>query len=163
MLFRRYRKKTTPDKTVTGFKKLDISGVSLSTSDINLTQTFKCTAEEFFRVLTIPEMVQAFTHGPCKLEPKAGGSFEMFGGNVSGKFVQLVPNKLVEQTWRFKQWPDGHFSTVVFKIEEQEDSTLVKVKQSGIPINDLERTKDGWNHYYWESIKKTFGFGAMLL
>lgn len=35
-------------------------------------------------------MVQAFTHGPVKLEAKKDGKFELFGGNVCGVFVELV-------------------------------------------------------------------------
>jgi activator of HSP90 ATPase len=35
-------------------------------------------------------MVQAFTHGPVKLEAHKDGKFELFGGNVCGIFVELV-------------------------------------------------------------------------
>lgn len=35
-------------------------------------------------------MVEAFTHGPVKLEAKKDGKFELFGGNVCGVFVELV-------------------------------------------------------------------------
>jgi hypothetical protein len=35
-------------------------------------------------------MVQAFTHGPVKLEAQKGGKFELFGGNICGVFVELV-------------------------------------------------------------------------
>jgi hypothetical protein len=35
-------------------------------------------------------MVQAFTHGPVKLEAKKDGGFELFGGNVCGVFLELV-------------------------------------------------------------------------
>jgi hypothetical protein len=35
-------------------------------------------------------MVEAFTHGPIKLEAKPGGIFEFFNGNISGEFIELV-------------------------------------------------------------------------
>jgi hypothetical protein len=35
-------------------------------------------------------MVQAFTHGPVKLEAQKDGIFELFGGNICGVFVELV-------------------------------------------------------------------------
>lgn len=35
-------------------------------------------------------MVQAFTHGPAKVEAQKGGKFELFGGNICGVFVELV-------------------------------------------------------------------------
>lgn len=39
---------------------------------------------------TILQMVMAFTKGPVKLEPKNGGKFELFGGNIHGEFLELV-------------------------------------------------------------------------
>jgi hypothetical protein len=35
-------------------------------------------------------MVQAFTHGPVKLDAIKDGEFELFGGNICGVFVELV-------------------------------------------------------------------------
>lgn len=64
--------------------------------------------------------------------------------------------------WRLSGWPDGHFSDVTIDIDQKEGTTEVTMTQSGIPANDVERTKVGWSHYYWEAIKKTFGFGATL-
>jgi len=143
-------------------KQLDIGGVKIETTELTLKQTFKCTAEEFYNALTIKEMVQAFTQGSCLLESQKGGRFELFGGNVSGEFLNLVPHKKLEMKWRFSGWPSGHYSTVKLSIVQHEDNTEVSLSQTGIPVNDLERTKSGWHYYYWESMKKTFGFGAML-
>lgn len=39
-------------------------------------------------------MVTAFTNGPVKLEPKKGGKFELFGGNIHGEFIELVRTDL---------------------------------------------------------------------
>lgn len=151
------------NSTTAAVKRLNISGVKISTGSINLTQSFKCTAEEFYRALTVIEMVQAFTQGPCKMALEKGGKFEMFGGNVHGEQVELIPNKRIVQKWRFKQWPDGHYSVVTLDIKEREDNTEVNLVQTGVPLSDMERTKEGWNRYYWESLKKTFGFGALLI
>ncbi|XP_071535028.1 activator of 90 kDa heat shock protein ATPase homolog 1 isoform X2 [Panulirus ornatus] len=74
-----------------------------------------------------------------------------------------VPNKQIVQKWRFKSWPKGHFSTVTIEIEQKEDCTELRLSQSGVPSNEVDRTKEGWQNYYWESIKRTFGFGATLM
>lgn len=34
-----------------------------------------------------------FTRGPAKMEAKEGGSFEMYGGKIQGKVLELVRNK----------------------------------------------------------------------
>lgn len=53
------------------------------------------------------------------MEAEKGGKFAFFGGNVSGEFKELVPGKKIVQYWRYKQWPDQHYSEVTFNIEEK--------------------------------------------
>lgn len=36
-----------------------------------------------------------------------------------GKFEELVPNEKIVQTWRYSQWPSGHFSNVVIEFIEK--------------------------------------------
>jgi hypothetical protein len=44
----------------------------------------------FELIFVCSQMVQAFTHGPVKLEARKDGEFELFGGNICGVFVELV-------------------------------------------------------------------------
>ncbi len=64
--------------------------------------------------------------------------------------------------WRSKAWPVEHYSTVTFDIEQTDDGTELTLTQTGVPEAEFERTRDGWNTYYWDAIKQTFGFGARL-
>ncbi|XP_063849469.1 activator of 90 kDa heat shock protein ATPase homolog 1-like isoform X1 [Scylla paramamosain] len=150
------------NSAVSDVEKLGL-GVKIKTSQLTLNQTFKCTADELYRALTQREMVAAFTRGDVKLEVEKGGKFEFFGGNISGEFEELVPNKRIVQKWRFKSWPCGHYSKVTLEIDQKEDCTQIKLTQTSVPASEVEKTKEGWNNYYWESIKRTFGFGAILL
>ncbi|RXG50997.1 Activator of 90 kDa heat shock protein ATPase-like protein 1 [Armadillidium vulgare] len=142
--------------------KSDSNPVKFNTSTISLSQNFKCTADELYKAITIKEMVCAFTRNDVKWNPEKGGKFELFGGNVSGEFVELVPNEKIVQKWRFKSWPSGHFSVVVLTLNQGDDSTRLDLQQTGVPVSDIERTKQGWQNYYWDAIKRTFGFGALL-
>lgn len=42
----------------------------------------------------------------------------LYGGNVLGKFEELVPEKKIQQSWRLKNWSSGHYSNVVIELEE---------------------------------------------
>ncbi|XP_069177660.1 activator of 90 kDa heat shock protein ATPase homolog 1 isoform X1 [Procambarus clarkii] len=148
--------------TTNNIEKMGL-GCKISTSKICTNHTFKCTADELYRALTQREMVVAFTRGDVKLEVEKGGKFEFFGGNISGEFESLEPNKQIVQKWRFKSWPSGHYSTVTMDIVQRNDCTELQLSQTGVPSNEVEKTKEGWRNYYWESIKRTFGFGAILL
>lgn len=94
-------------------------GLKIDTTTINQTHKFQCTAEEFYNALTRVEMVTAFTRGHVKLDPIKGGKFELFGGNISGTFEELVPNKTIIKRWRYKQWPEGHYSLVTINIDQK--------------------------------------------
>ena len=84
----------------------------------------------------------------------------LFSGNVSGTFVELVANKKLVKSWRLKHWPDGHHSEATILLEQTEKGTKMTLTQTGVPENDVERTKQGWKNFYWNPIKFTFGFGV---
>lgn len=101
-------------------------GCKLDTKTIELSESFQCRAQEFYDAMTRIEMVTAFTQGHVKLEAEKGGKFSLFGGNITGEFRELVPGKKIVQYWRYKQWPDQHFSEVTFNIEEKVSLMYVK-------------------------------------
>lgn len=138
-------------------------GCKIACTTITVAENFQCRANEIYDAWTKQEMVCAFTRGPCKLEAKKGGIFELFGGNINGKFEELVPNKKIVQSWRYSQWPSGHFSNVVIEFDEKGDHTEVKITQSGVPESEKDATLKNWRGYYINSIKQTFGFGNFLM
>lgn len=138
-------------------------GVKIDTATLKMVQNFQCTGKEFYRAMTVPEMVTAFTNAPAKVEAKKGGKFELFGGNIYGEFVELVEEKRIAQRWRSKRWPDEHYSMVTIDVEQQTDDTLVKITQTGVPESDADGTKENWNRYYWEAMKRTFGWGTFFM
>ncbi|XP_015785084.1 activator of 90 kDa heat shock protein ATPase homolog 1 [Tetranychus urticae] len=135
---------------------------SQSFKTVKLTDHMKCRAEELFNSFTVPELVSAFTRGNAIVEPHEGGKFSLFDGNINGTFTKLQPHTCIQQKWRFKAWPENHFSDVNITFDEKSDETIITVEQTGVPSSDYERTETGWRTYYFESIKRTFGFGAAL-
>ncbi|KQS01609.1 uncharacterized protein Dere_GG26635, partial [Drosophila erecta] len=88
--------------------------------------------------------------------------FILYGGNVLGKFEELVPEKKIQQSWRLKNWSSGHYSNVIIELEETSSSTMMSLKQTGIPAPEYDGMKTNWYRYYWHSIKQTFGFGTSI-
>ncbi|XP_026471549.1 activator of 90 kDa heat shock protein ATPase homolog 1 [Ctenocephalides felis] len=138
------------------------SPCTIDVTTINLKHKFQCKAQEFYDAMTRIEMVTAFTRGAVQLDASKGGNFKMFGGNITGTFQELVPAKKIVQTWRYKQWPEGHHSKVTIDIDEKTDHTEVTITQVGVPKSEVEITTANWERYYWESMKRTFGFGAFF-
>ncbi|XP_010214676.1 PREDICTED: activator of 90 kDa heat shock protein ATPase homolog 1 isoform X2 [Tinamus guttatus] len=137
-------------------------GVKIPTCKISLKDTFLTSPEELYRVFVTQEMVQAFTHAKAALEADKGGKFQLLDGSVTGEFVDLVPEKQLIMKWRFKSWPAGHFATITLNFTDKGGETEVCLEGKGIPASEEERTKQGWQRYYFEGIKQTFGYGARL-
>lgn len=93
--------------------------LNIDTQTIKQTHNFQCTAYELYDALTRIELVTAFTRSEVKMEPIVGGKFELFGGNIEGRFYELVPAKKIVKQWRYKQWPDRHYSTVTINIDQK--------------------------------------------
>ncbi|KAJ4295614.1 Co-chaperone [Kalmusia sp. IMI 367209] len=141
-------------------------GSSVNTTTINDSTEFRTTAEELFKTFTEPDRIAAFTRSPPKTftGAKPGGTFELFGGNVSGEFTELEKPTHIVQKWRLAQWPAGHYSTlsIWFDQNDVDAVTVMRVEWKGVPIGQEEPTKGNWSEYYVRSIKTTFGFGTVL-
>jgi len=149
----------------------DNSSTTTAPSNVNVTslsdqQEFRTTAEQLFETFTDPQRIAAFTRAPPKVfeGAKEGAKFEIFGGNVSGSFTKLDKPTYIEQKWRLAQWPQGHYSTLKIKFEQNDVDavTIMRVDWAGVPIGQEEPTQRNWQEYYVRSIKTTFGFGTIL-
>lgn len=141
-------------------------GAAINVTTLTDTAEFRTMAEELFITFTDPSRIAAFTRSPPKVFEGAqpGGKFELFGGNVSGSYVELEKPKKIVQKWRLAQWPEGHFSTLKISFEQNDVDavTVMKVNWEGVPVGQEEVTKRNWGEYYVRSIKTTFGFGTVL-
>ncbi|XP_053553340.1 activator of 90 kDa heat shock protein ATPase homolog 1 [Bombina bombina] len=151
--------KKVQDKSVT----CQSTGVKIPTCKITLKETFLTSPEELYNVFIRQELVQGFTHAPASVKPEKGGKFQLLGGNVSGEFVELEPEKHIVMSWRFKSWPAGHHASITLTFTDKGGETELRLEARGVPQSEEERTKEGWKRYYFEGIKQTFGYGAIHL
>ena len=144
---------TTSQETKTG-------GI-VNTVTVTDTEEFRTPAEEAYQTFVDPARIAAFTRSPPKLFEGAhkGGKFELFGGNVSGEYVELDPPKKIVQKWRLNQWPAGHYSTLKIEFDQNDVDhvTVMRVTWEGVPVGQEDVTKQNWREYYVNSIKRTFG------
>lgn len=137
------------------------STTSVNTTTVTDNEEFRTTAEELYRTFTDPQRLAAFTREPPKVfeGAKKGGKFELFGGNVSGEYLELQEPTKIVQSWRLDQWPKGHHSTLKIEFDQNDvDSvTVMRVEWTGVPVGQEEVTRRNWLEYYVRSIKRTFG------
>lgn len=130
--------------------------------DLKLSDKFKCRAQDLFAALTDEARVRAYTQSPASVDPKVGGAFSLFSGNVTGVFKDVKPYELLTQAWRMKTWAENHHSEVTLKILDLGDECKLELTQTGIPAADYESVKVGWRAHQWDRMKGILGFGSGL-
>lgn len=148
-------------KTSTTTSRSGPQAAPVNTTTLTDTEEFRTTAAELFKTFTEPDRLAAFTRAPPKPFEGArrGGTFELFGGNVQGEYVELdAPGRIVEK-WRLQQWPAGHYSRLEIKFDQNDVDgvTVMRVHWEGVPVGQEEVTRRNWGEYYVRSIKTTFG------
>lgn len=138
------------------------NGGKFETCRVSLSESFSTSPMDLFQVFVRQELVQAFTRAPAEVDPKPGGKFSLLNGNVSGYYVQLVPNERIVMKWRYRTWPAEHHADVTLVLTDKGVETELALCCEGVPTNEEELTRDGWRRYYFEGIKMTFGYGARL-
>jgi activator of HSP90 ATPase len=92
---------------------------------------------------------------PVTLTDEPGARFELFGGHIVGRNVELVPERRLVQAWRATPWPDGVYSLVSFRLEEgSDDSTKLVFDHTGFPEEAHDDLAAGWEKMYWEPLKR---------
>jgi len=62
----------------------------------------------------------------------------------------------------FFNFLSGHAATVILNFVNRGSETELILEARGVPSNEEERMKEGWQRYYFDAIKQTFGYGALL-
>jgi activator of HSP90 ATPase len=121
---------------------------------IDQSVTFNASAHEIYEMLMDQQKHSEFTGAPAKISSEIGGEFSIMDGGLSGKTLDLIADKKIVQAWRAADWPEGHYSTAIFLMEESDGQTKLSFVQAGVPSDMFDSINDGWRTYYWEPIAK---------
>jgi activator of HSP90 ATPase len=94
---------------------------------------------------------------PTAIDARVGGAFSLFGGYVTGCFLELVPDSRIVQAWRAGSWDPGNFSIAKFALSTQGSGTKLVFDHAGFPGDAAEHLAQGWHINYWEPLAKVLG------
>lgn len=143
-------------------KPIKTESVDSTTVDLDLKDTFKCTKMDLYECFINPSKMNAYFHGSAQVDPRESGSFSLLGGAISGTYLEVYPPNTILMQWRFKDWPKDVYSSVKLTFKDTGNSTDLELHQEGIPKSFKDQIKEGWQKYYFNSIKMTFGYGSGL-
>jgi activator of HSP90 ATPase len=113
-------------------------------------------AKQFDKVIQLSGVMQTMHLGdkPAEISREVGGAFTLFGGYVTGRHVELLPNERIVQAWRAGSWPVGVYSIARFELVEEGSGTKIVFDHTGFPKGDAEVLASGWKAHYWEPLGK---------
>jgi activator of HSP90 ATPase len=114
------------------------------------------TAAAMYAVLLDSLKHSDVTGDTATIDARVDGEFSSFSGYAVGKFTKLVPNALIEQSWRASDWPNNHFSTISFELLDVEGGAQIHFTQTHLPKGSLLEFEKGWIDNYWDPLTAYF-------
>jgi activator of HSP90 ATPase len=141
-------------------------GISRTAESIHQEAVFKASrkrvyealldTKQFDKVIQLSGVMKSMPPGgkPTEISREVGGAFTLFGGYITGRHVELVPNERIVQAWRTGGWAPGVYSIAKFELVEQGSGTKIVFDHTGFPKGEAEVLASGWKAHYWEPIEK---------
>src|SRR6266852_2013714 len=140
--------------------------ISHTAESIHQEPVFKASRKRVYEALTdakqfekIVQLSAAMKSGmapgakPAEIGRGAGGAISLFGGYVTGRQLELVPNVRIVQAWRAGGWDPGDYSIAKFELVEQGSGTKIVFDHSAFPKGKAEHLAEGWKINYWEPLE----------
>ena len=138
------------------------------TSSLSIKYSFTPPPNVMFDTFLDTNRIRGATASDANMSKEVGGKFSMFSGSVEGSNVTLTPfdeaagKAVIVWKWRFNTWQPGHFSTVTMNFLKKDDGTTeLNLSQTGVPEEELERTKMGWQQMVLDRLKAMLGGSVM--
>ncbi len=103
-----------------------------------------------YRMYLDPKQHGAFTGSPVSIAARVGAPFKAFGGALSGKILHLVPNRLIVQSWRSREFSRRDLdSTLVLSFWPDGKGARIELTHVNVADRDFAGVSEGWGRYYW--------------
>jgi uncharacterized protein YndB with AHSA1/START domain len=103
-----------------------------------------------FDIYLDPVEHAAFTGAAVTISAQVGAPFRAFDEVLTGTILQVVPKRLIVQSWRSPQWgPSDVDSTLILTFLPEGDGSRIELTQVNVPESDFAGVSQGWEKYYW--------------
>jgi activator of HSP90 ATPase len=112
-------------------------------------------AAQFHRVTLLSQAMKSGMPPSAKateIERQEGGAFALFAGYVTGRHIEVVPNRRLVQAWRAGSWALGVYSIVRFELIALGSDTKIVFDHTGFPVGEAQHLAEGWKDNYWKPL-----------
>jgi len=107
-------------------------------------------AESLFEMYTDPAKHAVITGAPVAITIEPGSAFQAFNGTLTGATLQIIPRRLVIQSWRSTKFNDGDpGSTLILAFTPEGTNGGIDLVHLDVPAHNYQSVVEGWETHYW--------------
>ena len=119
-------------------------------------------AANVYDALLDEKQFAAMSGAPALIDRTEGGTFQLFGGRITGRILELVPNQRIVEAWRKESWPKGVFSIVRFELSQTVNGVTMSFDHWGFPLIDRDTLADNWPKKYWKPLRQWLSLAGSI-
>jgi uncharacterized protein YndB with AHSA1/START domain len=117
---------------------------------IQMAASLPAPADRLFEMYLNPVEHAAFTGSPVTISDQPGAAFSAFNEVLTGTILQVVPKRLIVQSWRSPHWGSTDLdSTLVLTFLPEGDIGRIELTQVNVVDTDFAGVSQGWEKFYW--------------
>lgn len=124
---------------------------------ISQTIAFSCSPAKVYETITSSDAFAEATGAPASIDREEGAAFSCFGGQITGRNIELQDGERIVQAWRAGPWPDGVYSIVKMDIAAEGNGAALVLHHDGYPDGMEEHLAGGWQKMYWDPLRAYLG------
>lgn len=113
--------------------------------------------EQIYEAFMDAKKHSEFTGSKATSNPKVGGKFTAWDGDISGKNLELEEGKKIVQEWKTEEFPEDYGpSRLELTFKKSKSGTEITMVHKDVPAEQAEDLAEGWREFYWNPLKKYF-------
>lgn len=117
---------------------------------IQIAASLPASPDRLFDMYLDPVEHAAFTGAPVTIAAEAGAPFRAFNDILSGTILQVVPKRLIVQSWRSPHWgPTDLDSILILTFVAEGGGGRIELTHVNVVDNDFAGVCHGWEKFYW--------------
>jgi uncharacterized protein YndB with AHSA1/START domain len=117
---------------------------------IQIAASLPASPDELFDMYLDPELHATITGAPASIGAHSGAEFRAFDGALQGAILQVIPKRLIVQSWRASHWEASDVdSTLILTFWPEGRGTRIELVHVNVADHDVAGVSEGWQVYYW--------------
>lgn len=110
------------------------------------------TSNDLFDIFVNPKKHSEIHGGAkAKISSRTGKRFSLLDGNLKGKNLLIVPNRMIVQTWRGNVWKKNDLDSILTLVfTDTKNGAEIDLVHSFTPDQFIEL----WEQVYWQPIRE---------